>query len=77
MQEYFMHEHVCVSVCRALLCSKTVPNSWTDKVFNIHVFWVFYAEQEGYWYDAALKKKDFKTTFSTIWQLQFLAPFQF
>jgi hypothetical protein len=60
-EEYFMHVHPCAYVCRALLCSKTVVNSHTDKQVNIQVFWVYYAEQEGYWCDAALKKKDFKT----------------
>jgi hypothetical protein len=73
-QEYFMHVHVCVSVCRELLCSKTLVNSYTDKQFGILVFWICYAEQEGYWYDAALKKKNFKTMFSTTWQLQVSAP---
>ena len=56
-QEYFKHTQMCASVCRALLCPKTVVNSYIDKQFNIQVFWICYAEQEGYWYDAALKKK--------------------
>jgi hypothetical protein len=72
-----MHVHACASVCMELLCSKTVVNCYTDEQFNIQVFWVCYAEQEGYWYDAALKKKDLKTTFSTTWQFQFSDPSQF
>jgi hypothetical protein len=42
-----MHIHTHVSVYMALLCSKTMVNSYTDKQFNIQVFWVCYAEQEG------------------------------
>jgi hypothetical protein len=64
------HMYTCTHVCAGHFCAqKQWLTPYTDKQLNNQVFWVCYGKQKGYWYDAALKNKDFKTAFSTTWQL--------